>query len=215
MNTDLPQPIGDLAAQIVAKAQRAYDAHAAFRDQPSPPPAAVKITGGFPLRAIQALPSMRSPALSVAKRLLPQILGDATLLIYGKTGRGKTVMATWFEAQRLIAGRRPGLFLDARDLFARLQQCWVRKEDTEAVTRKWRNAPFLVLDEMQSRSENAWENTELDHLINKRYAALLPTVLIGNFADETAAQESLGPRIIDRIRETGHLVPCEWASYRA
>jgi DNA replication protein DnaC len=210
--------ISDILPEIEARARRAWDAHSPFR-HPLASTGEVRTcnpseTNGFPLRSIMALGNFKGAAAAIAKNLLPLMMKDGTLLIYGPTGRGKTVMATWFEQQRLIAGKKAGMFLDARDIFARMKQCWAKGEDSEAITKKWRETPYLVIDEMQSRSETAWENNELDHLVNKRYSAMLPTVMLANFATEKEAQESLGARIIDRVRETGHLVPCDWPSYR-
>lgn len=211
---------GDLAAQIEARARRAYEAHAPYRTPEESKPETPDhekplIAAGYSPRALQVLPEMNGPALEMAEFLASsKEFKTGAFLLFGPTGRGKTVIATYLAAKRVAMGLSAGIFVDARDIFARMKQCWGKHEDSEVVMKRWRETPFLVIDEAQSRSELAWENTELDSLINKRYAHLRPTIIIGNYLDEKAAQESLGPRIIDRVRETGHLVPCDWASYR-
>lgn len=168
---------------------------------------------GFPSRAINALPEMTGPALAKAREKLPLILRDGMLLLIGPTGRGKTVMATWWAAERLAKGRPCGKFVTAYQLFARMKQCWTRGEDSEAILKAWKSSRFLVIDEMQVRTESAWENSVLDELINARYAAELPTVMLGNI-EPGREQAELGARIVDRVRECGGIVNCNWGSYR-
>ncbi|RYD28551.1 MAG: ATP-binding protein [Verrucomicrobiaceae bacterium] len=156
---------------------------------------------------------MTGPALAKAREILPLMLHDGILILLGSTGRGKTVMAAWWAWQRLLAGRSCGRFLTAYQLFARMKQCWTRGEDADAALRGWRTSSFLAIDELQTRAGSDWENAVLDELINARYAARLPTVLLGNLepGDE---QEALGPRILDRARECGGVIHCGWGSYR-
>lgn len=168
---------------------------------------------GYPLRAVQALAAMTVPALAKAQEKLPQVLKDGMLLLIGPTGRGKTVMATWLADQRLSAGKSCGKFATAYQVFARMKQCWTKGEDSEAVLQSWKTTRFLVIDEMQIRCESAWENAVLDELINARYAAMRPTVMIGNI-EPGKEQAVLGARIIDRVRETGGIINCNWPSYR-
>lgn len=55
----------------------------------------------------------------------------------------------------------------------------------------------------------------LDEVINGRYEAGRPTIVISNLAIK-ALEEYLGARAFDRLREGGgQLVVCDWESYRA
>ena len=54
----------------------------------------------------------------------------------------------------------------------------------------------------------------LTHIVNERYAANLDTIIVTNESLE-AAQRSLGQSIVDRIRESGAFVACNWPSFRS
>lgn len=176
---------------------------------------AQKLTdNGYPLRAVRELAVMRGAALTKAQEKMPLMMEDGILLLIGPTGRGKTVMATWWGMQRVAAGKSCGKFATAYQIFARMKQCWTKGEDSEAVLKMWKESKFLIIDEIQTRGESVWENSVLDELINSRYAAMRPTVMIGNI-EPGKEQEMLGARIVDRARECGSVVNCNWPSYRA
>jgi len=198
----------------IAAAKKAEDTKAILR-------------GGFPLRSVKALDSATGPAMDKARVLLPRMLADGILLLLGPTGRGKTVMATWFAAQRQLNGQKPGLFLTAYGMFSCVKSTFSRpssrrgafgsvpNDDPSAdeIIDGWCNTPFLVIDEVQTRAETKFEDGMLEEVINARYGAMLPTVLIANL-DADKAQESLGPRIMDRAKECGGIVNCDWPTYR-
>lgn len=75
------------------------------------------------------------------------------------------------------------------------------------------NMPIMVIDEMQVRSDTAWENSMLTHLIDSRYGKMLGTILISNQATQSFIN-SIGPSIADRIRETGGIIEMNWESLR-
>ncbi len=185
------------------------------------------LRGGFPLRSIKALEAAEGPAMVKARQLLPRVLTDGILLLLGPTGRGKTVMATWFADQRQKNGQKPGEFITAYGMFSAVKSTFGRAPtrrgafgnvpndgpDAEELIGGWSSTPFLVIDEVQTRAETKFEDGMLEEVINARYGAMLPTVLIANL-DAEKAQESLGPRIMDRAKECGGIVDCNWPTYR-
>ena len=74
-------------------------------------------------------------------------------------------------------------------------------------------ARILVLDEIQERGNTEWEDRVLTHLIDKRYGAMLPTILIANLKPNEL-KERLGPSIIDRMHEGGGLLEIAGQSHR-
>ena len=181
---------------------------------------------GYSRRSIEVAERALGPAIEKARTLLPRVLKDGILLILGPTGRGKTVMATWFAMQRQKEGQKCGEFITAYSMFTTVKSSYGPKKpiksrsggeayppDAEEIIANWSNAPFLVIDEIQTRAETAWEDSMLEEIVNARYGEMLPTVLIANL-DAEAAQKSLGPRIMDRARECGGIVNCNWPSYR-
>jgi DNA replication protein DnaC len=76
----------------------------------------------------------------------------------------------------------------------------------------------LVVDELNERGGSDWEDRLLAHIVDRRYADKLHTLLICNvYAGQDAAADicaRLGPKISDRLRETGCLLHCVWPSFR-
>ena len=214
--TELPEIINPL--EIAEKLRRAMVAHEKHQTGPqercSAPNRDDLEKVGYPLRALLSLPKMTGPGRKAAEQLLPLVMADGLIILTGNPGTGKTVIATWLGHKRAECGKSAGKFLTAYELFGRMKQCWGKNEDAEAVLAVWKKTPFLVIDEAQTRAGTEWENNVLDELINARYAAMKPTILIANLTLETA-QKSLGPRIMDRANECGGVVDCSWASYRA
>lgn len=205
----------------------------AFAQQPAPPAndaaEAAKqahnqellLRAGYPKRAVLAVATVAGPALGKGQALLPKILDDGIVLLLGPTGRGKTVMATWWAAQRQAKGKSCGRFMTARQMFSEIKATYsaAKKSDSErpvteeSLLASWAKTPFFVIDEIQTRTGSEWEDGALDEVINARYGAMLPTVLIANLT-LLEAKKSLGPRIMDRAHECGGFVDCDWGSYR-
>ena len=171
------------------------------------------LAAGYPLRSYNDLGAISGASERGARQIMPRIMGDGLAIILGPTGRGKTGIATWLAMERDKVGLGIGKFITAYSLFARMKTCWTKGEDSEAVLAGWKKARFLVIDEIQTRAESAWENAVLDELLNARYSAQLPSLLIGNLT-LAAAQTALGPRILDRATESGGILECSWKNYR-
>ena len=168
---------------------------------------------GYPLRSYRDLERISGASERGARMILPQALGDGLALILGLTGRGKTGIATWLARERLRSGKSIGKYLTAYALLSKVKTCWSLRQDPDPFIATWKTARFLVIDEIQTRSDTVAENAVLEDLINARHNSLLPTVLIGNLTID-AAQETLGPRIMDRAKESGGILDCSWGNYR-
>jgi DNA replication protein DnaC len=72
---------------------------------------------------------------------------------------------------------------------------------------------MLVIDEAQERGGTPWEDRILNHIIDRRYAAMIPTIIIAN-AKPDALVASLGESIADRMRETGGIIEITGTSHR-
>ena len=206
----------EIAAQIERKKQEiAADRLRALRKE------------GFPERAIRAAQNATGPGALKASQLIPHVTGDGDglLLLLGPTGRGKTVMATLLAMARQEQELWPGMFRTAFSMFSEIKSTYGGNKkrrspfgETTTVTEEdlvseWSFTAFLIIDEVQTRSGTTWEDGLFDEIVIARYGELLPTVLIANFTLEEA-QANLGPRIMDRARESGGIVNCNWESYR-
>ena len=147
-------------------------------------------------------------AFEVAKRT---VKNNGILVLYGKRGNGKTRMAAELSCIVGNSQYRTAMrfFLEVRATF--------RKDSDESeidVIDRLAKTDLLILDEIQERGETAFEARLLTHLIDARYAACKPTVLIANLTKPELAK-SLGDSIVDRARENGKSIEFNWQSYRA
>lgn len=142
-----------------------------------------------------------------------RVLHDAGILsLVGGRGTGKTRLAIEVCRRANAKGTR---YMAAMDVFLRLQSCYRKgaSESELAVLQELARARILVLDEIQERGNTEWEDRVLTHLIDKRYGAMLPTILIANLKPNEL-KERLGPSIIDRMHEGGGLLEIAGQSHR-
>lgn len=146
---------------------------------------------------------------------LTESLGSGFLrALVGIQGVGKTQMGVSLCHASARLGRSC-LFTTAMDFFVDLRASYrdEAKRDESATLKMFTRPKLLVIDEMDERSENAWENRMLFHLINKRYQSLTDTLLISRRSRDEFLQ-SLGESIQSRLQETGACTLCEWKSWR-
>jgi len=153
------------------------------------------------------------------------------VVAHGKRGTGKTQIAyeiarkanfpkpyytnVYENGFRFDAKARPCVYIKAMDIFIDLKNGFGRPDEPseKQVIAKLVDAAFLVIDEAHVRGETKYEDDKLTHIIDKRYDAMRPTMLITNLEKhEFAAQ--LSPSIKNRMQEIGGGIECNWASYR-
>lgn len=151
---------------------------------------------------------------------LASLLGSpGTLVLCGPNGPGKTHLASALVHAFCDAGR-PAYYCTAMDFFTALRSTFGAPGRTaEEVVRRFRGYPLLVIDEVEVRSDSAWENNALRDLVNARYGLVLSTVLITNKTEDeingTNGQPAyFGPALRDRIRQEGAVLVCDWPSLR-
>ncbi len=174
---------------------------------------------GYPDRHIQRLASGISGHGAIMAETLWQKIktGDALILLLGRRGTGKTLMACEWAKRRIEQDKSAGKYTKCADIIGEIKATWGdggKSIGTERdVLRKYRTAKYLVIDEFHEKGVSDWESRTLINILDHRYDAMLATVLISNLS-ETDATKTLDPGIIDRANETGGLVLCEWESYR-
>lgn len=147
--------------------------------------------------------------------------------LIGDRGTGKTQMAAniaqaggWpcddgkWNGHRNIRDHT-ALYVRAMDIFLDLRDS--NKKDSKTsekeVLGRLVEVGLLVIDEFQERGESEWENRVLTNLIDKRYAAEKPTLIIANY-DRQQLSNALSPSIKDRMHENGRSFLFTWGSYR-
>lgn len=142
-------------------------------------------------------------------------LGNGFLVaLTGVQGTGKTQCGSAL-IYAATAKRMSCKYAVAMDFFIALKSTFddgARQSEAQAIA-SFVKPKLLVLDEMDERSESAWENRLLFHMINARYNNLVDTLLISR-KPEAEFLQSLGDSVTSRIQETGGSIICDWKSFR-
>lgn len=167
-----------------------------------------------PARHQKALPEATgTPWGDVRDKLIGRIGSGFLMALIGPRGPGKTQLAEQVIRAASAVGR-PCLYVRAMEIFLRLRASFKSDALTELEVIQGLIAPkVLVIDEIQERGETAWEDRVLSYLMDRRYGDMGDTLLIANLT-KAELRESLGPSISDRIRESGGVIECNWASFR-
>ena len=129
------------------------------------------------------------------------------LLLYGDRGTGKTHLAVG-----LLREFGEGLFITNDQLLNRLRSSYGQRHG-EDIIGLCSETPFLVLDDVGVVAGATDEMLLRHSILTARYGAKLPTVLTSNLSGK-ALEETLGARIVDRLRECGDRVELRGQSER-
>lgn len=162
---------------------------------------------GVPRRHAEALRSgavqWDEPALAALEAAGTIVADNGLCVMCGPRGTGKTQIAA--ELIRAMVWDRGGsayygLTVEVFDQIRREE-----RQDSDALWRKIRTASLLVLDELQETRGTDWESWRLTTLLDSRYGALRPTVLLTNL-DERGLVEFLPVSIRSRLNDGGGIV---------
>jgi Cdc6-like AAA superfamily ATPase len=203
-----PRPLGEIAAEVAAdtggKVSRAdfYGLLAA---------------ANIPKRHSWIVPRTEDERSKLwwtaADKLLARVGGGCLVALLGPRGTGKTQAAVGAIGYGAKA-QRTALYAKAFDVFLDVRATYARQDQAERdALEKYIRPDILVLDEIQQRGETVWEDRILAYLIDRRYDAMVDTILIGNLTPDALA-DSLDPSIVDRLRETGGILEFNWTSFR-
>lgn len=134
------------------------------------------------------------------------------LILSGKPGTGKSHLASSVLQSHLD---KDVLYATCLDLIRMVRETWRRDSDKSErqVLAYLSGLDLLVIDEMGVQYGTDGEQTILFDVLDGRYRAMKPTILLTN-QDAEGLKAYLGERTFDRLRETCKLVPFEWESYR-
>jgi DNA replication protein DnaC len=136
--------------------------------------------------------------------------------LLGTRGPGKTHMACAMVREACRCGKS-ARYSTALDIFRAIRGTWGKQEKGEEseskVITKLERADVLIIDEVQVRSESAWENTILSDLIDHRYGFIKSTLLIANLEPKALAA-NVGESIASRLLGSGKVMVCDWPSFR-
>lgn len=183
------------------------------------------VNNGFPRlhceRIRETGQSMDAERAKVHRRVWRCVREGGLVMLTGDRGRGKTHIASLvgceWEAWGFRSFGRPRYWRLA-DLFA-AQKHWFDEKRNE-----WgqpipeplelaRTCGLLVLDEIQERIGTDWEQAELVRVLDVRYTESRPAILITNRTPKEAAA-IVGWSAIDRMKEGGAVIQCDWDNFR-
>ncbi|HAT42378.1 MAG TPA: hypothetical protein DCS87_11770 [Rheinheimera sp.] len=141
--------------------------------------------------------------------------GHANLVMSGQVGTGKTMLACAMVNRLLSSGRRVRI-VNLGHIVRDIKDSWQKtgcKTETDII-RELVQLDLLVIDEVGQQRGTETELLLIFEIIDGRYKAMLPTVLISNL-DKKGIVEAIGERAFDRLRQDGgKLVAFNWGSMR-
>ncbi|WP_020472381.1 ATP-binding protein [Zavarzinella formosa] len=160
----------------------------------------------------KALATCRDFATEFPDRLLT----GSSLILCGNAGTGKTHLACAIALHVIRKHALSAAYMTVGRAFRMVKDTYRRdsgKTEQEVLSR-FAAPELLVLDEIGIQYGSDSEKNILFEIVNERYEALLPTILISNLA-LPALTEYAGERVIDRMKENGgKLVVFDWKSHR-
>jgi len=139
--------------------------------------------------------------------------GGGFLVLLGRCGTGKNMLAA-IVGQEVMRQGFSCLHTTVMKLVRRVMDSWRTREGTEEVVRSFTVPDLLIIDEVGVQFESATEQLVLTEIVNDRYEALKPTVLISNLTIKQLT-EVIGERAVDRFYEgNSRLLAFTWQSYR-
>ena len=152
-------------------------------------------------------------AISLAKWFIENHKNVSGMIFIGKTGTGKNHLACGI-IHKIIEQGGTALITTAMKIIRTIKDSWTDREAKEGeIIDLYTQPGLLVIDEIGVQFGSDTEKLYISEIINDRYEAMRPTLLLGNIKlDELT--EQLGDRPVDRFREGGKIVQFDWDSYR-
>lgn len=137
------------------------------------------------------------------------------LILCGGVGTGKTHLAIGIAHEIMEQDHSP-VFTSVMGAVRAVKETYSRDAEMSErdAIQSFIKPDLLILDEVGVQFGSDTEKLILFEIINGRYEAVKPTIVISNLAKD-ALMQFIGERSFDRLREGGgRLVAFDWPSYR-
>jgi DNA replication protein DnaC len=129
----------------------------------------------------------------------------------GNRGSGKTQMACCLVGYVTVNNQKTAQYIKFLDMTIALRP--KENEPLEDRIKKFCKPYFLVIDAYEVRGDSSFEKQMINHIVDKRYDDMKPTIIISNDTVDNITKV-VGESITDRIKETGALFEFNWGSFR-
>lgn len=137
-----------------------------------------------------------------------------SLILSGNVGTGKTHLACATGLALISKYLVRTTYATVAEIMREIRATYSKSDATEdSVLKVYASVPLLILDEVGVQSGSDHEHTMLFEVINRRYAEMLPTIVITNLGVRDL-ENAIGERLVDRLREDGAVLTFTWESYR-
>ncbi len=153
-------------------------------------------------------------SLALAKANRAIFTGSGLIAFLGDRGNGKTQMGVELIRENSRLGKS-STYIRSRDIGMEIRQSYKQgalSTDKSVIDRLSR-VKLLVIDELQEQPDTDFEMKNLRLIVDNRYGAMLPTVLIANMTLKVF-MDHVGGSIVDRIHEGGLVINFDWPSFR-
>ncbi len=222
------------AGSSVSTALSALDemiANAPEQSEPTPDPYSgvnfVKASSGWGERYIEKIELTGEKWHVVFSDASALVHGGALVALLQDRGTGKTQMAAeiargglWpkdsgeWDGNMMVSGKT-ALYRRLIDIYLELGDARKNPDapSEKQTLRKLETCGLLVIDEFQEAGGTKREVAIVTNLLDKRYAAKKPTIIIANF-NRKEMSEALNASVRDRMHENGKSFTFDWPSYR-
>ena len=152
-------------------------------------------------------------ALEMSRWFIDNLKESPGMIFIGCPGTGKNHLACGI-IHEIIERGNTALITTAMKIIRSIKDSWVDRTVKEGdILKLYIKPDLLVIDEVGVQFGSDTEKLYISEIINDRYEAVKPTILMGNISIKELIDE-LGDRPIDRFREGGKIVKFDWDSFR-
>lgn len=164
--------------------------------------------------------------LAARDAVLSILTREGMCALIGSPGSGKTQIGLEAIKASLLAQPdpiRPVRYELLDDIFSAINEGFGKtaKRTESQILRDYTSPVLLVVDEIDKKADSEHKRRAFYRIVDKRYRSVLPTLLIGNLADEDALRTLLdgfrvdgGAPLFDRLEERGGIVRASGWNFR-
>ncbi|WP_395406273.1 ATP-binding protein [Pseudoduganella sp. UC29_106] len=168
-------------------------------------------------RTFPATSAAMRTARAQAKAFLDQLKRErlwATLIMIGKNGTGKTLLATELAEYMINKMSLTVRYCTANQMVSEIQASYSTEGKTqEGEILRFANYDVLIIDEIDAKPDKENANILLTEVINRRYNSLRPVIAISNQPLDML-HKFVGDRVESRLHENSFVCSFNWPDFR-